>query len=105
MNTVVEACLWFCFSPKTRVQSSMCELVHYHGAKSMIGSFTILYVSDELIMQWAYNFNVAFHYGTTPLQTKKAVSKTFTIDRTWRALFGLGSSGRFHWDDWALVSM
>ena len=27
------------------------------------------------------------------------VSKTFAFDRLWRALFGLGSSVRFHWDD------
>ena len=42
---------------------------------------------------------------TMPFQSKKTVSKTFTFDRTWRVFFCLGSSGRFHWDDWALISM
>ena len=66
--------------------------------------------------QSAHNFKVVclidratlwqeFMMHTTPLQSKKTVSKTFTFDRASRAYFDLGSSGRFHWDDWALVSM
>ena len=40
-----------------------------------------------------------------PLQLKKTVNKTLTCDRTLSDFFGLDSSGRFHWDYWALVSM
>ena len=32
--------------PKTHAQTSFCELVRYHGAKSMIGFSTILCISD-----------------------------------------------------------
>ena len=34
---------------KTHARASMCELVRYHGTKSMIGFCTILFVSDELL--------------------------------------------------------
>ena len=46
VNTVAAAWLRFCFLPKTHAQASMRELVCYHGAKSMIGFSTILWVSN-----------------------------------------------------------
>ena len=61
--------------------------------------------------QSAHNFKVVFLIHRTTLwqefmmQSKKTVSKTFTFNRTWRAFIDLGFSVRFHWDDWALVSM
>ena len=68
------------------------------------------------IHDWYFHFFVRFWWTyvrlcgknsrcTMPLQSKNTVSKTFTFDRTRRAFFGLGSSGRFHWYDWALVSV
>ena len=36
----------FVFDQKSRAQASMCELVRYPGAKSMIDFSTILCVSD-----------------------------------------------------------
>ena len=65
--------------------------------------------------QLAHNFKLIFlidpttrwqdSWCTTPLQSKKTLSKTFIFDRIWHAFFSLRSSGRFHWDDWTLVSM
>ena len=39
----------FFFWPKTHAQASLCELVRYHGAKSMIAFSTIMCVSDEFL--------------------------------------------------------
>ena len=61
VNTVVKAWLQFCFRPKTHVQASMCELVRYHGIKSMIGFSTTLCVSDELLQ----DFGALLQGGTT----------------------------------------
>ena len=91
----------------------MCELVPYHGTKSMISFFTIL---TNCFMQSPHNFKAVFLIDRTIMwegfmmqnrdtQSNKTVTKSFTFDRTYRAIFGLGPSGVFHWDDWALVSM
>ena len=38
------------FWPRTHAREAMCELVRYHGAKSMIDFSTILCVFDELLL-------------------------------------------------------
>ena len=55
LNTVIEAWLRFCLWPETHAQASKCNLVRYHGAKSMIGFSTILCVSNELLANGTHN--------------------------------------------------
>ena len=46
-----------------------------------------------------------YSWCTTPLQSKKTVSKTCTFDRNWRIFFFvLISSECFHWNDWFVTS-
>ena len=83
------------------------KLTYKHRCVSWCVSLT------NCFAQSAHNFKVVFlivrttlwqSWCTTPLQSK-TLSQTFTFDRTWCAYFNLGSSWRFHWDNWALVSM
>ena len=84
MNTVFEAWLQFSFWPKTHAQAPMCELVRYHGAKSMIGFSKILCVSNELLRAIdSREYSLLMHHAI-------AIDETF--DRTYLAFFGLGSS-------------
>ena len=47
---------------------------------------------------------VRIHHATCHYNRKNSDHLTFIFDRTWRAFFGLRSSGGFHWHDWGLVS-
>ena len=69
---------------KNQAQASMCELVRYHGAKSMIGFSTILCISDELFLaigsqlqgsipHWSYDLVARIH--DTPRHCKKTGQK------------------------------
>ena len=61
--------------------------------------------------QSEHNFKIVFlvarihdaPHNNAPLQSKKTVNRTFTFDRTRRAFFSLGFSGRFRWIDWAAL--
>ena len=65
--------------------------------------------------QSAHNFKLVFLFDPTILVARihdtpshcnwRKQWKNFTFNWTWGAFVGLGSSGRFHWHDWALVSM
>ena len=83
----------FVFGQKlTRIHRCVCELICYHGTKSMIGFSTILCISDELFRVSPHKFKVARACGknfwcTKLLQSKKTVSKTFSFERTWVVFF------------------
>ena len=69
LNSVVEVWLRFSFWPKTYTQASMCELVRYHGVKSMIGFYTILCISDEMLFipYWLYELVERIHIAPCTL--------------------------------------
>ena len=70
INTVIEAWLQFCFWPKTHSQLSICELVRYHDAKSMICFSTILFVSDDLLCAIGSSFHSCIPYWPNDLATR-----------------------------------
>ena len=87
-------------------QASVCEMVRYHGAKTMIGFSTILCASGKLlrvsgsqlrgsISHWLYEL-VTRNYDA-PCHCNRKKRKCFTFNRTCRAFF--------HWNYWVLVSM
>ena len=100
-----DAWLWFCFWPKTNAQKLMCELLYYIMMQNPWFIFPqFCAFLTNCFAQTAHNFKVVFLIENTQ-QSKKTMSKTFTFHRTWHALFGLDSFGRFHWNNWTLVSM
>ena len=60
--------------------TSMCELVRYHDAKSMIGFSTILCVRDELLAQSAHNFKVVFLINRTTLWQEFMLHHSIAIE-------------------------
>lgn len=103
------------FLSKTHSQAAICKQVRYHKGKSMTffhnplrlwrldlrkrgitsRKYSLLTVRPCSKSSWC----------TTSFQSKKTVSKVFRFDWTWHAIFGLGSSRRFHWIDWAFATM
>ena len=95
----------FLFRPKTHAQASSWCVIIVQNPWLVFAQFCALLTN--CFEQSTHNFKVVFLidlwpcgkncWCTTPLQSKKTVSKTFTFDRTSRAVFDPGSSGRFHW--------
>ena len=82
-------------------------------------SLKYILIHSHQTIAWQFKYVLNTHkmsrsYGNNNKKKKKkrswqkrpkTVSKTFPFGRTWRAFLGFRSSGRFHWDDKALVSM
>ena len=86
----------------TQAQLSMCYLMPYHAAKSVIGFSKILYDSDELlkvvflIVHTTLWQEFIIHHG---IAIKENSGQNLHTLRALHTYSGHGSSGRFHFDD------
>ena len=95
----------FCFWPKTYLHTSMCVLVRYHGAKSIIEFPQFCGFLTNCLSQSAHNFKIVFLIDRTTyrhefmmhhaIENEENSDQNFHID----VLFGLSSSRRVHWDE------
>ena len=80
VNSVVEAWLRFCFCPKTHAQASMCELVRYHGAKSVIIFPQSCAFLTNCFAQLKHNFKVVFLIKRTTLWQDFMIHHSIAIE-------------------------
>ena len=116
IRSVVEAWLWFLFRPKSHAQHrcvSRCVIM-VQNPWLVFPEFCAFL--SNCVEQSAHSFKVVFLiYRTTLWQRIHDAPRHCNRWKQWvkpshltelDVLFvGLGSSGRFHWNDWALVSM
>ena len=73
----------------------MCDLVRYHGTKSMIGFSTILCVSDEL-----HNFKVVFLINRTSLWQEFMMHHAIAIEENSEQNHHILPNLTFFWRPW-----
>ena len=98
-NTVAAAQFMYCFWPNIRANFCSSTNPGFSG-----GLLRANCASLAGILYWPYDPLARTHDARRPCNWRKLLSKP-SFDRTWSAFFGLGSYGRFHWDDWVLVSI
>ena len=103
------------FWQKIHAQNSICELMRYHGAKSMIG-FSIILFLRYCFTQSAHNFKVVCLIDRIAFWQEFMMHHAIVIEENREQnlhfspnlacfFFGFDSPGHLNWNDWALVSM